>query len=166
MCDTRLLAIRPSAAAFAGSERGASTSAHGCECQRNSHNRANRKRVQVEEGQNGDHSGQFSMILCVTLNPCLDKTLVVPPWEQGAMVRGRAVRNVVGGKGNNVARALARLGRPSRPVTFLGGIVGEFCESLFRSEDRFDAVVIKSEASTREILTVRTEGTDEQRLVF
>ena len=61
------------------------------------------------------------MILCVTLNPCLDKTLTVPAWQPGDSVRGRAVREVVGGKGNNVARALTRLGRPARPVTFLGG---------------------------------------------
>ena len=63
-----------------------------------------------------------AMILCVTLNPCLDKTLTVPPWRPGDLVRGTAVREVVGGKGNNVARALQRLGRdaaarhvPGRP---------------------------------------------------
>ena len=64
------------------------------------------------------------MILCVTLNPCLDKTLIVPAWRPGDSVRGRAVREVVGGKGNNVARALTRLGRSVRPATFLGGPVG------------------------------------------
>ncbi len=51
------------------------------------------------------------MILCVTLNPCLDKTLTVPSWRPGDLVRGVAVREVVGGKGNNVARAVERLGR-------------------------------------------------------
>ena len=45
-----------------------------------------------------------SMILCVTLNPCLDKTLTVPHWRPGDLVRGVAVRDVVGGKGNNVSR--------------------------------------------------------------
>ena len=71
-----------------------------------------------------------NMILCVTLNPCLDKTLTVPAWRPGELLRGRAVREVVGGKGNNVARALARLGREPRPVTFFGGPVGAYCESL------------------------------------
>ena len=28
------------------------------------------------------------MIVCVTLNPCLDKTLVVPEWRAGDLVRG------------------------------------------------------------------------------
>ena len=55
------------------------------------------------------------MILCVTLNPCLDKTLTVPPWQPGDSIRGLAVREVVGGKGNNVARALTRLGRTGPP---------------------------------------------------
>ena len=73
------------------------------------------------------------MILCVTLNPCLDKTLTVPRWRPGDSVRGRTVRELVGGKGNNVARALARLGRAARPVTFLGGAVGTHCRDLLRA---------------------------------
>ena len=75
------------------------------------------------------------MILCVTLNPCLDKTLSVPRWKPGDMIRGTAVGHVAGGKGNNVARALKRLGRRSRPVTFLGGAVGETCRTLLTEVD-------------------------------
>lgn len=107
------------------------------------------------------------MILCVTLNPCLDKTLTVPAWQPGQNIRGRAVREVVGGKGNNVARALSRLGRGEvRPVTFLGGAVGRRCEELLVREDRLDPLVTPTESPTREILTVRTEGTDEQTAFF
>lgn len=97
------------------------------------------------------------MILCVTLNPCLDKTLTAPDWSPGDDVRGTAVREVVGGKGNNVARALARLGRPARPATFFGGAVGDRCEALLRSGDGFDPLVTRTEAPTREILTVRSD---------
>jgi 1-phosphofructokinase family hexose kinase len=107
------------------------------------------------------------MILCVTLNPCLDKTLTVPPWQPGQMVRGSAVREVVGGKGNNVARALRRLGRdPVRPVTFLGGPLGERCERLLREADGFDPLITPTAAPTREILTVRTGDTAEQTSFF
>jgi 1-phosphofructokinase family hexose kinase len=106
------------------------------------------------------------MILCVTLNPCLDKTLTVAPWRGGDLVRGSAVREVVGGKGNNVARALLRLGRQPRPVTFLGGTVGVLCERLLRTDDRLDPIVVPTEAPTRVILTVRTEGTAEQTAFF
>jgi len=106
------------------------------------------------------------MILCVTLNPCLDKTLTVPPWGPGDLVRGRAVREVVGGKGNNVARALLRLGRKPRPLTFLGGAVGSLCESLLRADDGLEPLVVRTEAPTRVILTVRTEASSQQTAFF
>jgi len=95
------------------------------------------------------------MILCVTLNPCLDKTLTVPDWKAGDNVRGLDVREVVGGKGNNVARALTRLGRVARPSTFLGGAVGHRSAELLRSVEGFDPLVIPTESATRVILTVR-----------
>jgi tagatose 6-phosphate kinase len=106
------------------------------------------------------------MILSVTLNACLDKTLTVGPWRPGENIRGRAVRESVGGKGNNVARALARLGRPARPVTFLGGAVGARCLELMKSRDGLDPIVIPTESVTREILTVRTEDSAEQTAFF
>ena len=106
------------------------------------------------------------MILCVTLNSCLDKTLIVPRWRPGENVRGLALREVVGGKGNNVARALKRLGREVRPVTFLGGAIGKHCAELLRRDDKLDPVVIWTEAMTRVILTVRTQSTTEQTAFF
>ena len=106
------------------------------------------------------------MILCVTLNPCLDKTLTVPPWNPGDSVRARGLREVVGGKGNNVARALSRLGRKARPVTFLGGPTGLHCEALLRRDDGLDPLDVRTAAETRVILTVRTEGTAEQTAFF
>jgi 1-phosphofructokinase family hexose kinase len=106
------------------------------------------------------------MILCVTLNPCLDKTLTVPAWRPGEAVRGRSVRAVVGGKGNNVARALSRLGRAARPVTFLGGAVGTQCRELLIDDDGLEPRAITTEAPTRIILTVRTEATPEQTSFF
>jgi tagatose 6-phosphate kinase len=107
-----------------------------------------------------------SMMLCVTLNPCLDKTLAVPSWQPGDSVRGMATREVVGGKGNNVARALTRLGRAARPVTFLGGLVGTHCQGLLQRDDGLDPLVTPTEAPTRVILTVRTEGTADQTAFF
>src|SRR5438552_1995743 len=106
------------------------------------------------------------MILCVTLNPCLDKTLTVPAWRPGDSVRGQSLREVVGGKGNNVARALSRLGRSARPVTFFGGPLGDHCAAMLRIDDGLDALVIPTSAPTRTILTVRTEGTAEQTAFF
>lgn len=99
------------------------------------------------------------MILCVTLNPCLDKTLTVTDWRPGDNVRATAVREVVGGKGNNVARALTRLGHPARPLTFLGGATGARCDDLLRRDDGLDPIVIPVASTTRTILTVRAPGT-------
>jgi tagatose 6-phosphate kinase len=107
-----------------------------------------------------------STILCVTLNPCLDKTLTVPQWRPGDLVRGGSVREVVGGKGNNVARALKRLGRTARPVTFLGGPIGPYCVNLLRTDDGLEPLFVPAEAPTRVILTVRTKGSAEQTAFF
>jgi tagatose 6-phosphate kinase len=106
------------------------------------------------------------MILCVTLNPCLDKTLVVPPWRPGDNVRGRGMTEVVGGKGNNVCRALTRLGRQARPAMLLGGAVGARCEELLRVGDSAQPIVVESRAATREILTVRREDGGEEATAF
>ena len=107
------------------------------------------------------------MILCVTLNPCLDKTLVVPPWKPGEhQVRGRSCGQVVGGKGVNVARALCRLGQPAQPALFLGGEVGDLCHRLLRVQDAFEPLVTWTAAPTREILTVRTEDSADQTAFF
>ena len=87
-------------------------------------------------------------------------------WRPGDLVRGTAVREVVGGKGNNVARALKRLGRTARPVTFLGGAVGERCAELLRRDDGLDPIIVSTDAPTRVILTVLTESTTDQTAFF
>lgn len=106
------------------------------------------------------------MIVCVTLNPCLDKTLTAPSWKPGDLVRGKSVRNVVGGKGNNVARALKRLGRTARPLTPLGGPTGEVCRELLEKTDELDPIIVETKEPTRVILTVLTEDTTRQTAFF
>ncbi len=81
-------------------------------------------------------------------------------------MRGVAVREVVGGKGNNVARALKRLGRTARPVTFLGGPNGPYCENLLRTDDGLEPLVVPVASPTRVILTVRTAASPEQTAFF
>ena len=105
-------------------------------------------------------------VLCVTLNPCLDKTLTVPAWKPGDNVRGTAIREVVGGKGNNVARALKGLGQSARPATFLGGSTGSRCELLLKRDDGMEPLVIASSAETRTILTARTDESADQSAFF
>ncbi|MCY0879961.1 MAG: PfkB family carbohydrate kinase [Firmicutes bacterium] len=65
------------------------------------------------------------MIWCVTLNPSLDVTFVVPePWHPGMVGRATAMDVRLGGKGHNVARTVHALGGPVRAVTVLGGGIG------------------------------------------
>lgn len=65
------------------------------------------------------------MILTVTLNPALDRTMTVPNFQVG--FRHRATDAVVlpGGKGINVARAAKCLGRPVVATGFVGGRKGD-----------------------------------------
>jgi 1-phosphofructokinase/tagatose 6-phosphate kinase len=64
------------------------------------------------------------MIITVTLNPALDKTLEVPSFTPGR--RHRTVDQVTmpGGKGVNVARAIKRLGQPVIATGLAGGATG------------------------------------------
>jgi 1-phosphofructokinase family hexose kinase len=74
------------------------------------------------------------MILTVTLNPSLDRTMVVPNFSAG--FRNRAIDTVVfpGGKGINVARAARILGRPVIATGFLGGRRGDQVLAELNSE--------------------------------
>jgi 1-phosphofructokinase family hexose kinase len=65
------------------------------------------------------------MILTVTLNPALDRTMLVPNFQGG--FRHRATETVVqpGGKGINVARTARALGRPVIATGFIGGRKGD-----------------------------------------
>ncbi len=107
------------------------------------------------------------MNLCITLNPCLDKTLTVPAWQPGEhQVRGQSFGHVVGGKGVNVARGLSHLDRAACPALFLGGDLGRLCARLLKDQDHFDPLITWCEAPTREILTVRTQDTAQQTAFF
>jgi 1-phosphofructokinase family hexose kinase len=64
------------------------------------------------------------MIITVTLNAAIDRTMAVPNFRQGNRHRSVESRNVAGGKGINVARALARLGRPVIATGLAGGPTG------------------------------------------
>ena len=64
------------------------------------------------------------MILTVTLNAAIDRTVAVPNFRLGRRHRAVESRTVAGGKGINVARALNLLGRPVIATGFVGGPSG------------------------------------------
>jgi 1-phosphofructokinase family hexose kinase len=74
------------------------------------------------------------MILTVTLNAAIDRTVAVPNFHLGHRHRAVESRTVAGGKGINVARALKLLGRPVIATGFAGGPTGNRLLEQLRSE--------------------------------
>ncbi|MCA1682700.1 MAG: 1-phosphofructokinase family hexose kinase [Actinobacteria bacterium] len=64
------------------------------------------------------------MILTVTLNAAIDRTIAVPNFRQGRRHRAVEASTMAGGKGVNVARALKLLGRPVIATGLAGGPTG------------------------------------------
>jgi 1-phosphofructokinase/tagatose 6-phosphate kinase len=74
------------------------------------------------------------MILTVTLNAAIDRTVAVPNFRLGHRHRAVESRTVAGGKGINVARALKMLGRPVIATGFSGGPTGNRLLEQLRKE--------------------------------
>jgi 1-phosphofructokinase/tagatose 6-phosphate kinase len=74
------------------------------------------------------------MILTVTLNAAIDRTVAVPNFRLGHRHRSVESRTVAGGKGINVARALSLLGRPVIATGFAGGPSGNRMLEQLRQE--------------------------------
>jgi 1-phosphofructokinase family hexose kinase len=74
------------------------------------------------------------MILTVTLNAAIDRTVAVPNFRLGHRHRAVESRTVAGGKGINVARALKTLGRPVIATGFAGGPTGNRLLEQLRKE--------------------------------
>jgi 1-phosphofructokinase/tagatose 6-phosphate kinase len=74
------------------------------------------------------------MILTVTLNAAIDRTVAVPSFRLGHRHRAVESRTVAGGKGINVARALQLLGRPVIATGFAGGPTGSRLLAQLREE--------------------------------
>lgn len=103
------------------------------------------------------------MIITVTLNPALDKTLVLKKVSMGEVNRVDTTRNDMGGKGINVSKVLKELGMISAATGFLGGIL----EEVFRKElksigitDEFQSVTGSTRTNIKVVDEERKEYTD------
>jgi 1-phosphofructokinase family hexose kinase len=74
------------------------------------------------------------VILTVTLNAAVDRTVAVPNFRLARRHRAVESRTVAGGKGINVARALSLLGRPVIAAGFVGGPTGTRLLEQLREE--------------------------------
>jgi len=69
------------------------------------------------------------MIKTLTLNPALDKTIIVESFRLNQLNRIKKVHKDAGGKGINVSKMLKNLGQPSTASGFLGGAAGDYIKS-------------------------------------
>jgi 1-phosphofructokinase family hexose kinase len=99
------------------------------------------------------------MIVTVTLNAAIDRTLTVPNFQPGQRHRASAGLTLAGGKGINVARALKRLGVPVVATGLAGGRTGtRIVEELTGEAILNDFVRIADESRTSTAVVDPTVG--------
>jgi 1-phosphofructokinase family hexose kinase len=74
------------------------------------------------------------MILCITPNPAIDRTLLLPDLVLGNVHRAQKVIIAAGGKGLNVTRTIHKLGGEVLCMGFVGGHSGRLLADLAQQE--------------------------------
>lgn len=99
------------------------------------------------------------MILTVTLNVALDRTVAVPRIRLGNRHRAVEARRAPGGKGVNVARALKHLGEPVIATGLAGGATGTRIRELLGAEEVLhDLIEVRGDSRTNISIVDPTSG--------
>jgi 1-phosphofructokinase/tagatose 6-phosphate kinase len=99
------------------------------------------------------------VILTVTLNAAIDRTIAVPNFRLGQRHRAVETHTLAGGKGVNVARALRLLGRPVIATGLVGGATGtRIAEQLAEEAILSDFTRIEGESRTNLAVIDPTSG--------
>jgi 1-phosphofructokinase len=98
------------------------------------------------------------MIVTVTPNPSIDRTLVIPPLVRGGLVRARSVSAEAGGKGINVSRVLAIQACPTVAIAPLSDASEAAFRALLRDTVPLEAIRIRGDARTN-VSLVESDGT-------
>jgi 1-phosphofructokinase family hexose kinase len=99
------------------------------------------------------------MIITVTLNAAMDKTLEVPSFTPGRRHRTVDQTTMPGGKGVNIARAIKQLGQPVIATGLAGGATGtRIVEALAAESILNDFVRIQDESRTNTAVLDPTTG--------
>lgn len=89
------------------------------------------------------------MIITVTMNPAIDKTVEIDQLQAGGLNRIKKVEYDAGGKGINVSKTIRELGGESVATGFLGGNAGKTIESVLKEKGiRCDFVAVEGETRT------------------
>ena len=113
----------------------------------------------ISWGSSPDAPG-LAVIVTVTLNAALDRSLTVPTLQLGQRHRASDVLTLAGGKGINVARALKQLHVPVVATGLAGGRTGtRIVEELTGEAILNDFVRIGDESRTSTLVVDPTSGT-------
>jgi len=99
------------------------------------------------------------MIVTLTPNPSVDRTVTLPRLDRGAVLRATESREDPGGKGLNVSRALAANRAPSTAVFPVGGVYGRLMLNLLEGEPVTLVAVPIGEPIRANITIAETDGT-------
>jgi len=106
------------------------------------------------------------MILTLTPNPCVDKTVFIDRLEVGTFMRSRKCTCIPGGKGTNVSRAVKALGRPTKAMVIVGGHPGAHVAEMIERQDAVACIPIRVASQTRTITTVLEQPLGRQTAFF
>jgi len=103
------------------------------------------------------------MIYTVTLNPAIDKTVVIDSFSTGSVNRVKSVREDPGGKGINVSKCLRELEEQSVAAVILAGSTGKRLEGMIEQAD-ISVLSVWAEGESRTNLKIidpcKKENTD------
>ncbi|MDD3253679.1 MAG: 1-phosphofructokinase [Lachnospiraceae bacterium] len=89
------------------------------------------------------------MIVTVTMNPAIDKTVDIDRMERGGLNRIKRIEVDAGGKGINVSKTIQALGGTSIATGFLGGNSGKLIQEVLIGQGiQHDFVMLQGETRT------------------
>ena len=102
------------------------------------------------------------MIITVTMNPAIDKTVEIEQLVPNGLNRIRKVEYDAGGKGINVSKTIHELGGESLAMGFLGGNAGKTIENVLTSWNiQHDFIWVEGETRTNTKVFEKSGGVTE-----